>query len=403
MGRSSVLSMLGSTADIDAEGMGGGESCDSVAICYTFGKIGAQIWMDDMSLYDALSQIAAQVKEQRQWMTNEEATKQVSIRPFIHALGYNTYDLSEVQPEFVADPRQRGNERVDFVIKMNDKPIILVEAKSAETKLTDNHWRQLHDYFAAVEVEFGILTNGIEYRFYADHEKPNILDSVPFLIMNILNPDRNAATILEGFTKSSFHPTKTANKLKLHNLLEREYRQPSDELVRFFARKVATGTVTARVVKEFSPLVKQAWQELVDREIVRRLQRHEETIDEDDSEPDNEQPEESNAHEVETFADPGMTKRLPVFKTYKGVRLEAILIVESEMAFRKKCVEINGKVMTPSGASKVVKQAVNPKAPAENGYEFWRFEHPETGEETKIVELFEDEDLRNLILSMPDA
>ncbi len=355
-----------------------------------------------MSLFDTLSQIAEQVKEQRQWMTNEEATKQVSIRPFIHAMGYNTYNLNEVQPEFVADPRKSGNERVDFVIKMNGKPIILVEAKSAEIKLTDNHWRQLHDYFAAVEVEFGILTNGIEYRFYADHEKPNILDSVPFLTMNILYPDRNAATVLEGFTKSNFDPAKTANKLKLHNLLEREYRQPSDELVRFFARKVATGSVTARVVKDFRPLVKQAWQELVDREIVRRLQRHEETIDAEDSEPDDEHPQESNANYVETPADRGITKRLPVFNTYEGVRLDAVLIVKSEMDFREKCVEIDDQVMTPSGASKVAKQTINPKARARKGNEFWRFNHPVTGHETKIVELFEDEDLRNQILSMPD-
>ena len=356
-----------------------------------------------MSLYDTLSQIAEQVKAQRQWMTNEEATKQVSIRPFIHALGYNTYDLSEVQPEFVADPRQRGHEQVDFVIKMNGKPIILVEAKSAETKLSDNHWRQLHDYFAAVEVEFGILTNGIEYRFYADHDKPNILDSAPFLTMNILHPDRNAATILEGFTKSSFDPTKTANKLKLYNLLEREYRQPSDELVRFFAKKVVSGVVTARVLREFEPLVKQAWQELVDREIVRRLQRHEESVESDDSDSVDELRIEDGEQATETPANPNVAKRLPVFKVYKGVRLEANMVVTSELKKGEKCVEVDSQLYSPSGASNIVKRTVNPKALAENGYNFWRFDHPETGAETKIAELFEDEDLRNLILSAPDA
>ena len=321
-----------------------------------------------MSLYDALSQIAEQVKEQRQWMTNEEATKQVSIRPFIHALGYNTYDLGEVQPEFVADPRQRGNERVDFVIKMNGKSIILVEAKSADTKLTENHWRQLHNYFAAVEVKFGILTDGIEYLFYADFDKQNVMDKQPFLTVDLLNLDKRKVEVLEGFTKTRFDPMKSIRYLKLRERVEQELNQPSDWLVKHFIWDIHDGHKWKSVIEAYRPLLKRA----IDEYVI----------------------EQRSVQPVIDPPPPTSPDFIPVFGYYNGRRFEAELRLESVrrgIYLGSKSIRYKGVLMKSSHAMWVAIRDVFPEFNSDiwnsqkmNSWTFWRIIDPLDGSERHL-------------------
>ena len=118
-----------------------------------------------MTLFDALNEIGDAIKQQRHLIRNEDETTQISVYPFFQALGYNPFSLIDVKSQYTADPRPTGGERVDYAIMREGKPIILIEAKSANSSLSENYWRQLHDYFNAEEVRFGILTNGLQYRF----------------------------------------------------------------------------------------------------------------------------------------------------------------------------------------------------------------------------------------------
>ena len=67
----------------------------------------------------------------------------------------------------------------------NGKPIILIEAKSATSDLNNEHASQLFRYFSVTDVRFGILTNGLQYRFHSDLEKSNHMDEKPFLIIDL--------------------------------------------------------------------------------------------------------------------------------------------------------------------------------------------------------------------------
>lgn len=234
-----------------------------------------------MSLFDSLSAISEQIKNQRHLITSEQATILVSIQPFIRALGYDTQNLAEVQPEYTADPHSSGTERVDYVIKRDGKPIMLIEVKAANITLNQHHWKQLHSYFVALDVEFGVLTNGLEYRFYTDTKKNNVMDEEPFLTIDMLKLDASQINILEGFSKSRFAPEQTLRKIKISNLLEKELNQPSDDFVKHFAKQVHSGAIWQTVIQEFRPLVKRAWDDLVDQEIARRLRRPEEEEDEE--------------------------------------------------------------------------------------------------------------------------
>ena len=86
-----------------------------------------------MELIDTIQQLAKIYKERKDAILTEEATKNALIMPFISALGYNVFDPSEVVPEFTSDVG--ANERVDYAILKDGKPIMIIEAKTHNTVL----------------------------------------------------------------------------------------------------------------------------------------------------------------------------------------------------------------------------------------------------------------------------
>lgn len=346
-----------------------------------------------MTLYDSLSKIADQIQSQRSLITSEQATILVSIQPFIRALGYDTQNLAEVQPEFTADPHSSGTERVDYVIKRDGKPIVLIEVKSANTTLNQHHWKQLHSYFVSLDVEFGVLTNGLEYRFFTDTKKPNVMDEEPFLTIDMLKLDASQVNILEGFSKARFAPEQTLRKIKISNLLDKELNQPSDDFVKHFARQVHSGAIWQTVIQEFRPLVKRAWDDLVDQEITRRLRRPDEEEQQslDLVEPDNT----NQQDKIPQLQD--KAAKIPVFLRYKGDILaqEATLILPPDMNVSfKEVIHFQGRDWTIGRSAKAIIHPVTaPAKPSMNGYDYWRVIDPLDGKDYSLRKIWRDEAL----------
>ena len=67
-----------------------------------------------------------------------------------------------------------------------------------------SHASQLYRYFSAVqEVRFGVLTNGIVYRFFSDIEAENLMDDKPFFELNLLEIRESLVEELKKFTKTT--------------------------------------------------------------------------------------------------------------------------------------------------------------------------------------------------------
>ncbi len=204
----------------------------------------------------------------------EEATKNALIMPFIAALGYDVFNPVEVVPEFTADVGTKKNEKVDYAIKKEEKIIILIECKSVNTDLGKQHASQLYRYFSVTESRFAILTNGLIYQFYSDIETPNKMDSKPFFTFSLLDFKKHDIVELQKFTKDAFALDKiltTASSLKYTNavksILEKELTEPSEEFVRFFAKKVFEGSLTKQVLDKFTNIVKQARKQFINEKI----------------------------------------------------------------------------------------------------------------------------------------
>lgn len=231
-----------------------------------------------MDFIDKIHELAARIPSQIDHIQTEEATKNALILPFISALGYNVFDPREVVPEFIADVGTKKGEKVDYAVLIDGKPSILFECKWCGVDLDKEHASQLYRYFSVTDGRFGVLTNGIIYRFFSDLEKQNKMDEKPFFEFNMLNVDDLLVEELKKFTKSSFNLDDiltTASELKytkeIKKIIDEQTRAPSDEFVKFFASQVYSGKMTRPKVEQFSEITKKALKQFINDKISERL------------------------------------------------------------------------------------------------------------------------------------
>ena len=232
-----------------------------------------------MDLIDKLKNISESIPKQIEHIETEEATKNAFVMPFLNALGYNVFDPTEVVPEFTADVGNKKGEKVDYAIMIDGKPSILIECKACNCELDEAHASQLYRYFTSTSARFGVLTNGINYRFYTDIDEPNIMDKKPFFEMNMEEIKETHVKELKKFTKSSFDLEEiltSASELKytgeMKKIITNEMTDPSEDFVYFFTKKVYSGPVTERVRLKFKGITKTAMNQFIKDQVSARLQ-----------------------------------------------------------------------------------------------------------------------------------
>ena len=155
-------------------------------------------------MIEELERISSRINESCDSVSSEEHTKTALVLPFIQALGYDTSNPGEFIPEYLADLSMRGD-CVDYVISLCGKPAIIIECKRCDKNLTHEHVCQLRKYFSPlISARLGILTNGIEYRFFTDSQDQNVMDSEPFMTFNLKNIDSVPFVALQYFTKQNY-------------------------------------------------------------------------------------------------------------------------------------------------------------------------------------------------------
>lgn len=230
-----------------------------------------------MDFKDEIKQFGERVEKLKAQIQTEEATKNAFIMPFIKALGYDVFNPMEVVPEYVADIGIKKGEKVDYAIMKDNEPAILVECKHWGESL-DPHNSQLFRYFHTTKAKFGLLSNGIIFRFYTDLIEKNKMDEKPFFEFNVTDIKDNQIEELKKFHKSYFdvgNIQNTASELKYMNefksLINIEFQTPTEGFVRYFAKQLYHGVLTAKLIEQFSGLTKKSLQQYINDLITERL------------------------------------------------------------------------------------------------------------------------------------
>lgn len=230
-----------------------------------------------MDFKDQLKQLSERVEKLKDQIHTEEATKTALVLPFIQMLGYDVFNPLEVVPEMVCDIGTKKGEKIDYCILKDDEPIMLMECKHWKQDLT-LHDNQLLRYFHVSKAKFGVLTNGIVYRFYTDLVTPNKMDEVPFLEIDLTNLKESYITELRKFSKPYFNLDEilsSASQLKymseLRAIIKEEFRTPSADFVKHFGKQVYSGVFTTKITEQFTPLVVRAISSYINEIISDRL------------------------------------------------------------------------------------------------------------------------------------
>ncbi|MBS0027343.1 type I restriction endonuclease [Chitinophaga sp. 22321] len=230
-----------------------------------------------MDFKDEIKLFGDKVEKLKNQIQTEEATKNAFIMPFIKVLGYDVFDPFEVMPEFIADIGIKKGEKVDYAILKEGKPSILIECKHWGESL-DPHNSQLFRYFHTTTAKFGLLSNGIIYRFYTDLTEQNKMDDKPFFEFNVTDIKDNQIEELKKFHKSYFNLENiqtTASELKYMNelktLINIEFQNPSEGLIKLFTKQIYRGMLTSKIVEQFGALTRKSIQQYINDLITDRL------------------------------------------------------------------------------------------------------------------------------------
>ena len=222
-----------------------------------------------MDLIERISDLQSRAEGQLAALDSQRKTENALVLPFFKALGYDPFDVREVEPEFDVGLEEQGMKTVDFALKKQGAPVMLVQCETAETDLGAYDNRFLFQYFDRLATDVAVFTNGLRYRFYANLDAEISVDGRPFLEFNLLDHSPDQVRELGPLTQSAFDTEEILSTAyhrmasqQLRTYLVGQQQSPDDHLVRFMAAQIYEGEVSDDVVNQFRPVVQTVLGEL---------------------------------------------------------------------------------------------------------------------------------------------
>ena len=136
------------------------------------------------------------------------------------------------------------------------EPTILVECKKANTNLSERNFNQLASYYNFhKESKLGILTNGVEYKFYSRNlDDKGELNPTPFITFNLNDYDKNDIEELVRFYRLSINVKEIMEEASEIYFLEkfdegllRTLYKPDEDLIKLVYRNMGGKRITDRI------------------------------------------------------------------------------------------------------------------------------------------------------------
>ena len=305
---------------------------------------------------------------------NEEATKIGYILPILQALGWDTSNRDEVEPEF----RTKGSRYpVDFSLKVMRTPRLFLEAKGLGVGLdSPKDLRQTLHYAYDADVEWCVLTDGDEWRFY-NSKAPLPADEKQFRAVRLSDGklDEAAATLSLLLARNSVQDNILSMLWAVH-FVDRQVKKALQEML-------------ASRDQGLVRLIKRRAKRLKPREVVQSLARLSVRIElppvpppagvrpPEPPPPGESQPDGPRRPRAGRGSGISLTNLidasllsvpLRLFRHYKKQMLEATLLASGEVEFQGKSYS------SPSQAAEAGRATVTGRKMSTNGWTFWQFE-----------------------------
>jgi Restriction Enzyme Adenine Methylase Associated/Type I restriction enzyme R protein N terminus (HSDR_N) len=204
-------------------------------------------------LQAAIRDVVAKVQKFQDRNLGEQNTKASLIEPVLEALGWDIRDPDEVHREFKPTTQDKP---VDYCLAVLRKPRLLVEAKPLGESLGDRKWiGQILGYASVAGVEWCVLTDGNEYRFYNATVPLDAEEKLFFQLRLSEIPEEEAARRLKLISRSDMADRVLETLWKTHYVdrrvkqaLQELFEAPDRGVMRLIRRKV--GELTPKQVLE---------------------------------------------------------------------------------------------------------------------------------------------------------
>mgnify|MGYP000623482652 CR=1 FL=1 len=147
-------------------------------------------------LIQTIEMVRQKLPALRRHSLKETPTRTIVIDPLLESLGWDVRDPDEVQLEYpTVDAKS-----VDYALKLNKKPVLLVEAKALDDTLDDVKCvTQVVGYAANDGIVWCVLTNGIKWRVYRSVEQCPAPDKLMFEVS--IDPDASEGMTVDQIAK----------------------------------------------------------------------------------------------------------------------------------------------------------------------------------------------------------
>ena len=189
----------------------------------------------------------------------EANTKEMLIRRFIEVLGWN-FLPSEVKLEYPVRMASRRT-KVDYALMLEGTPVVFVEAKGLDTRLSEGHREQITSYLHNEEgVEWGLLTNGEKYEFFKYDGTPSGLRLGELRLGQLIS----RADIVKTLSKQSVRAGESeqiAEKVRARRVAVSALKSDKDDI----AERIADLMSDYVGETSFSSTIESEAKELIDR------------------------------------------------------------------------------------------------------------------------------------------
>lgn len=205
-----------------------------------------------------IEEIQTKLRKYRRTGIKEYPTRMIFIDPLLDALGWDVRDPDEVELEYPTI----DSKAVDYALKLNGQPVILLEAKALDDQLNDvKALTQVVGYAANDGIDWCILTNGIRYRIYRSSEKVPAPQKLLYEVS--IDPDdvrgqsiEQVLALLGRFSKAAMSKgvldeigDELFTTAKVRRALDQLFTAPDDSLVRLVRKAMNDDGVAPAQVK----------------------------------------------------------------------------------------------------------------------------------------------------------
>lgn len=140
---------------------------------------------------------------------DEASTKQAIVLKLLSILGWDTFDVDEVMPEYSVK-----STRVDYSLRIDEKNKAFIEVKKTHEDL-EKHQKQLLNYSFEEGIELSALTNGMTWWFYLPLNKGS-WEQRKFYSIDLLqqNPENIALKFIDFLSKDNIATGKSLKTAK---------------------------------------------------------------------------------------------------------------------------------------------------------------------------------------------